>query len=172
MLKKIKKIFYYIYAKVDYAGFAKHIGVNIGKNCHIYGDTFHMFGSEPWAISLGDNVHITAGVLFITHDGGTLVCRHLIPDLEITAPIVVGNNVYIGTRSIIMPGVTIGNNCIIAAGSVVTKDVPDNSVWGGVPAKHIKTYEEYLKEVERRSLHLGHLKSKTKDKELRKIFKI
>jgi acetyltransferase-like isoleucine patch superfamily enzyme len=130
-----------------------------------------MFGTEPWCITLGNNVHITKEVLFITHDGGTLLFRNIIPDLEITAPIKVGNNVYIGVRSIIMPGVNIGNNCIIAAGSVVSKDVPDNSVVGGVPAKFIKTSDEYLEGIKKRSLHLGHLKGKDKDRELRSYFK-
>jgi acetyltransferase-like isoleucine patch superfamily enzyme len=55
-----------------------------------------------------------------------------------TAPIVIGNNVFIGARSIICKGVTIGDKSIIAAGSVVTHDVPPNQVWGGNPAKFIK----------------------------------
>lgn len=46
-----------------------------------------------------------------------------------------------------MPNVHIGKNCIIAAGNVVTKNVPDNEVWGGVPAKHITTMEEYSKKI-------------------------
>ena len=83
----------------------------------------------------------------MTHDGGILLFRHLVPDLENTAPIVVGDYVYIGVRSIIMPGVTIGNNCIIAAGSIVTKNVPNNSVYGGIPACFIKTTDEYLEGI-------------------------
>lgn len=172
--KKIQKIFKYlyysIYAKIDHLGYAKYIGVNIGEDCHIYGNPFDMFGTEPWCITIGDNVHITKEVLFITHDGGTLLFRNLIPDLEITAPIKVGNNVYIGVRSIILPGVTIGDNCIIAAGSIVTHNVPSNSVIGGVPAKKIKSIEEYLEGVKKRSLHLGHLKSEEKDRALKQYF--
>ncbi len=68
-----------------------------------------------------------------------------------------------------MPGVLIGNNVIIAAGSVVTRDIPDNSVVGGVPAKFIKTTDDYLEGIKKRSLHLGHLKGNEKDKELRKV---
>ena len=77
---------------------------------------------------------------------------------------------YIGVRSIILPGVHIGNNCIIAAGSVVSKDVPDNSVVGGVPARFIKTADEYLKGIKERNLHLGHLSGEEKDDALKKIF--
>lgn len=58
-----------------------------------------------------------------------------------TAPIVIKNGVWIGAAATIMPGVTIGENSIVAAGSVVTKDVPDNMVVGGVPAKIIKEIE-------------------------------
>ena len=166
----ISKFFLYLLAITNHEVFAKKVGVNMGKNVRIYGNPFNMFGSEPWCITLGNNVHITKDVLFITHDGGTLLFRHLFPDLEITAPIVIGDYVYIGVRSIIMPGVKVGNNCIIAAGSVITKDVPDNSVVGGVPAKFIKTIDEYLEGIKKNSLHLGHLKGKDKDKALRKYF--
>lgn len=159
---------------MSHVGYAKYRGVQMldgGKTVYIYGDPFSMFGTEPWCIRLGRNVHITRDVLFLNHDGGTLLFRHIIPDIEITKPIVVGDNVYIGARSIIMPGVTIGNNCIVAAGSVVTKDIPDNFVFGGVPAKLIKSTSEYFIKIEKESLHLGHLKGKEKDKELRKVIK-
>lgn len=170
-LKRIfNRIFRSIYAKINHAGYAKYIGVNMGKNIHIYGDPIDMFGSEPWCITLGNNVHITREVLFVTHDGGTLLYRNLHPDLEITARIVIGNNVYIGVRTIILPGVTIGDNCIVAAGSIVTKDVPSNTVVGGIPAKFIKTSDDYLKGALKKSLHLGHLKGKEKDLALRKHF--
>lgn len=56
-------------------------------------------------------------------------------------PVKIGNDVWIGGNCTILPGVTIGNNVVIAAGAVVTKDVPDNCVVGGVPAKIIKTIE-------------------------------
>jgi len=160
-----------LFALLNHVGYARWIGVNIlGSDIHIYGNPFSMFGTEPWIITLGNHVHITRDVLFVTHDGGTLLFRHLIPDLEVTAPIVVGNYVYIGVRSMIMPGVTIGDNCVIAAGSVVAKDIPDNSVVAGVPAKTIKTTDEYLKGLKERSLRVGHLKGKNKDVELKNIF--
>ncbi len=67
------------------------------------------FGSEPWIINIGDNVYITDGVKFITHDGGTLLFRDHVPDLEITKPITIGNNVYVGNDVIFLPGVTVGS---------------------------------------------------------------
>ncbi len=55
-----------------------------------------------------------------------------------TAPVVIGDDVWIGANAVILPGVTIGRHCVVAAGAVVTKDVPDNTLVGGVPAKVIK----------------------------------
>lgn len=60
---------------------------------------------------------------------------------EFGKPVKIGNNVWIGGRAVIVPGVTIGDNAVIAAGAVVTKDVPAGAVVGGNPAKIIKTIE-------------------------------
>jgi acetyltransferase-like isoleucine patch superfamily enzyme len=131
-----------------------------------------MFGSEPWLITLGDNVYITAGVQFITHDGGTLILRKDHPDLEWTAPITIGNDVYIGLRAVIMPGVNIGNRCIIGTGAVVTKDIPDNSVAVGVPARVIRTVDDYLESMLAKSLRCGHLTGEAKAQEIRRIYRV
>ena len=56
-----------------------------------------------------------------------------------TKPVVIGDDVWIGANAVILPGVTIGRHCVVAAGAVVTKDVPDNTLVGGVPAKVLKT---------------------------------
>lgn len=102
--------------------------------------------------------------------GGVLLFRNRVPDLEITKPIVIGNNVYIGNNVIILPGVTIGNNVIIGAGAVVSKSIPDNSVAVGVPARVIKTTDEYFKKIQNESLHLGHLKGVEKDRALMEYY--
>lgn len=176
MIKKIwnlyKKFRESQFAATHSQEYAKSIGVIMKGRVYFHTTPINMFGSEPWMITLGDNVHITSEVRFITHDGGTLPLRREIPDLEITKPIVVGDNVFIGVRSMIMPGVHIGDRSIIAAGSVVTKDVPSNQVWGGVPARFIKTTDEYLEKLQKESLHLGHLKGEDKAKEIKKIYNI
>lgn len=168
----IRKIYRYLFqqiiGKINPIKYAKKIGVNMGKNIHIYGKV--SWGSEPWIITLGNNVHITDGVRFITHDGGTLLYRHLIPDLEITKPIILGSNVYVGNNVLFMPGVTIGNNVIIGAGAIVTKRIPDNSVAVGVPAKVIKTSDQYFEKIQKESLHLGNLKYEEKDDALKKYY--
>lgn len=152
--------------------YAKKIGVRVRGKFRIYGTSYSMFGTEPWLVSLGDNVHITMDVKFVCHDGGTLILRHKVPDLEITKPISIGDNVYIGVRAIILPGVSIGDNCVIGAGSIVTKDIPSNSVAVGCPARVVKTLNEYLEKIENESLHLGHLDGKTKASEIKKIYHI
>lgn len=149
--------------------YAACVGVNFEPGeLHLYGDI--NWGTEPWIITIGKNVHVTEGVKFITHDGGTLLYRHLVPDLEITKPIIVGNDVYIGNNVIILPGVTIGNNVVIGAGAIVSKDITDNSVAVGVPARVIKTADEYFEKIQRESLHLGHLKGQEKDKALMEYY--
>ena len=140
----------------------------MGEGIHIYGTV--QWSTEPWIITLGNDVHITDGVKFITHDGGTLLFRKYIPDLEITKPITVGSEVYIGNNVIIMPGVNIGNKVIIGAGAIVTKDIPDNSVAVGVPARVIKTADEYFDKLQKESIHLGHLKGREKDEALMEYY--
>lgn len=142
-------------------------GINF-KSFYVYGRV--EWGTEPWIITLGENVHITDGVKFLTHDGGTLLFRDKIPSLDITKPIKVGDNVYFGNNSIILPGVTIGNNVIIGAGAVVTKNIPDGVVVGGVPARVIKKIDDYFEKIKNESTGLGALKGKEKDIALRKFF--
>ncbi|MEN6317434.1 MAG: acyltransferase [Syntrophaceae bacterium] len=160
-----------LFAKMYPEKYAKMIGVNISGQLKIYGTSYAMFSTEPWLVTLGNNVHIVQETVFLTHDGGTLILRDKVPDLELTQPITVGDNVYIGLRCLIMMGVHIGNNVIVGAGSIVTKDIPDNSVAAGVPAKVIKTVDEYLDKAKINSLHLGHLYDEEKARELKKIFK-
>lgn len=90
--------------------------------------------------------------------------------MEITKPITIGNHVYIGNNVIILPGVNIGNNVIIGAGAVVSKDIPDNSVAVGVPARVIKSADDYFEKIKKESLHLGHLKGEEKDKKLKEYY--
>lgn len=164
-----RKLYKLIIGKIAPVNYAKKIGVNFEGEITIYGSVF--FGTEPWLITIGNGCHITDGVKFITHDGGTLLFRKEIPDLEITKPIKIGNECYIGNNAIILPGVTIGNKCIIGAGAIVSKDIPDKSVAVGVPARVIKTTDEYLEKIKTESLHLGHLKGKDKDEALMNYYK-
>lgn len=169
IVKTFKKLFLKIFQRIAPIKYAKYIGVNCyPESLHIYGKVY--WNTEPWLITLGEDVYITDGVKFITHDGGTLLFRRLIPDLEITKPIVVGKRVYIGNNVLILPGVKIGNNVVIGAGAVVTHDIPDDSVAAGIPARVIKSTDEYLEKIKIESLHLGHLSGAEKDKALREYY--
>lgn len=106
------------------------MGVKIGKGTIIYDSHWLMFSTKPWLVSIGDNCHIANGVKFQAHDGGTLAVQDKIKDFVVCGDIVVGNNVYIGERIMILPGVHIGDNVIIGCDSVVTKDIPSNTVVG------------------------------------------
>ena len=135
-----------VYAKTIAIEIARLQGVKVGKDCRFFSKEF---SSEPYLIEIGNHVTIASGVYFITHDGGTWVIRGLYEtykNCNILGRSKIGNNVFIGINSIIMPGVSIGDNCIIAAGSVVTKSFPSNSIIGGVPAKKIKNLDSYIED--------------------------
>lgn len=167
--KTYRKLYRMIVGKTNPIKYAKKIGVNMPKGkVHIYGNV--EWGTEPWLITIGENVYLTDGIKLINHDGGTLLFRKEVPDLEITRPITIGNDVYIGNNVLILPGVTIGNRVVIGAGAIVTKDIPDNSLAVGIPARVIKTADEYFMKLQCESLHLGHLSGEKKDKALMEYF--
>ena len=138
--RKIKKV---ILGKKKYA---MSLGVKMGDNIRIMDNV--SFGSEPYLVELKNDITISNSVEFITHDGGTWAFRDLpeYSDVIKYGRIKVGSHTFIGAHSIIMPGVTIGERCVIGAGSVVTKDIPDGVVACGVPAKIIKSTMEYAEQ--------------------------
>ena len=102
--------------------------------------------SDPELISFKDNVVVASNVTFITHDVSHLMLNNLSDEKYSynAAGIEVGSNVFIGANTTILPNVKIGNNVVIGACSVITKDIPDNSVVVGTPAHVIETFDEYL----------------------------
>ena len=160
------------FAKLYPVEYAKIVGVKMHGKVTIYGSSYLTFSAEPYLVTLGDNVFISLQVRFICHDGSTLPFRKQIPDLDIAKRITVGSNVFFGLGACILPGVTIGDNCIIAAYAVVTKDVPSGSIVGGNPARIIKTWDEYLEKARGDSLHIGHLYGREKVLAYKKIFGI
>ncbi|HQK69406.1 MAG TPA: acyltransferase [Bacteroidales bacterium] len=107
-------------------------GMKIGDNCFINNVNF---STEPYLIEIGDHVAIAAGTDFITHDGAIWCFRDEIENADVFGKIKIGNNVFIGNNCTILPGTTVGDNCIIGAGSVVRGNFPENSVIVGNPAK-------------------------------------
>lgn len=112
---------------------------DFGKNITIGEDVFinaccHF--QDHGGVTIGDGCQIGHNVVFATLNHGLALeeHRHTYP-----APIVLGRNVWVGSNTTILQGVTIGDNAVVAAGAVVTKDVAANTVVGGVPAKFIKS---------------------------------
>lgn len=118
--------------------YARRIGVSIGNECKI---KTRNFGSEPYLITIGNNVQITSGVKFFTH-GGNWIFRKEYPKFDTFGKILIGNNVYIGNNVLLMPGISIPNNTIVGAGSVVTKSFfKEGLIIAGNPAKVIGDVE-------------------------------
>ena len=89
--------------------------------------------------------------------------------LELTAPIITGNDIYVGLNTTIFPGAKSGNRCIVGADSVLKGEYPDNSVIAGVLARVIKSVDKYFEKEKINSLHFGHLNAKEKGKALKNI---
>lgn len=141
-IKSILRRILRLYLKqTDTVKWARFIGVNVGEHTTIASSV--IFSSEPYLITIGNYVQVTREVTFHTHGGGH-VLRDLIPDFDCFGRIVVEDNVYIGSNSIILPGITIGKGSLVAAGSVVTKSVRPRTVVGGNPAKELCTIEDYF----------------------------
>lgn len=115
------------------ATFGEHTTIGdrsgIGVNCELHGE-----------IHIGDDVMMAPECVFYT-------CNHATESIDIpmnkqgvtdSKPVTIGNDVWIGRRVMFMPGVSIGDHSVIAAGTIVTKSFPSNSVIGGVPSKLIK----------------------------------
>jgi len=125
--------------------YAEHIGVNIGDQCQI---STYKFGSEPYLISIGDRTRISRDVTFVTHDGSVWHHRTEVPDLDVFGKISIGSDSYIGPNTYILPGVEIGDHCIIGANSVVSRSIPNNSVAAGSPIKYLGTTTAFYKKME------------------------
>ena len=115
------------------------MGMTVGKNFNRLQGTI-LDPAHCWLITIGDNVTMAPRVHILCHDAST---KGFIGKTKI-GRVNIGNNVFIGAESVVLPGVTIGNNVIIGANSTVTRDVPDNCVVAGSPAKVICSLEDYL----------------------------
>jgi carbonic anhydrase/acetyltransferase-like protein (isoleucine patch superfamily) len=114
-------------------------GLIIGKNVYIFQDV-EIDPGYPFLIEIGDNCRISKGVTILAHDATAF------KDLGITrvAPVKVLEGSFIGQSAIILPGVTIGPKALVAAGSVVNRDIPEGKAAAGNPARPYSSYFEVL----------------------------
>jgi maltose O-acetyltransferase len=114
-------------------------GMRIGHNVFVGGGTI-LDPDFAFLISIGDDSIVSLGVIVLAHDASTR--RHI--GYSRVAPVTIGRRVFIGARSVVLPGVTIGDDAIIGAGSVVRRDVDPGMVVAGNPAQTVATTEEYI----------------------------
>lgn len=133
----------------------RRICYHIGENTRICNNDF---GAEPYMISIGNDVIVAAGVKFIEHDASFFnMCRYnrvSSKEYEKIGSIILRDNCFIGGYSILLQGTDVGENSVIAAGSVVNKKIPANEVWGGVPVHFIMSVEEYAKKIDEKNKKL------------------
>jgi maltose O-acetyltransferase len=121
-------------------------GLRMGRNVFVGGGTV-LDADFAHLIEIGDDTVISLGVMVLAHDASTR--RHL--GYSRVAPVRIGRRVFLGARAIVLPGVTIGDDAIVGAGSVVTRDVAPGTVVAGNPARPLTSTEQYL-EHHRREL--------------------
>lgn len=133
----------------------RSLGARIGDGTRFVGNA--NLGSEPYLVQIGKNCLVSSNVLFSTHDGSVKVLNGAGyfngENMDKIARIKVGDNCFLGNGCRLMGGVIIGDNVIIGAGSVVTKNIPSNTVAAGMPAKVICTIDEFYEKNKERGVY-------------------
>lgn len=153
--KMLKKLVYK--EKLDSESYIKYLrqqGAKIGKRVNIYAPNKTLIDmTRPWLIDIGDDVQITEGVTILTHGYDWSVLKGVYGEvLGSSGGVKIGNNVFIGMKTTILKGVHIGNNVIVGANSLVNKDIPDNCVVAGNPAKVIMSLDQYYEKRKKEQL--------------------
>ena len=160
---KIAKKIYRMLTKRNEVTKLRKKGIRIGDNFNMYNVSFD--NGHPHLISIGDNVTLT-NCRILVHDGTTKKAL----GYSRIGRVEIGNNVFVGAGAIILPNVKLGNNVIIGAGCVVARDVPDDSVMVGNPAKRIGSYWEYVEKnkelMKNTTVYETHWKQKSEEEKL------
>lgn len=147
----IKKIIYKLLYSVSllrnkwYIKYLRNKGICIGSGCVFRNrGTIRVDTTRPSLVTIGNNVDFNRNFQLLTHDYTTSVfVRKYYSFINSSGRVNIGNNIVFGTDVIVLKGVTIGDNCIIGAGSIVSKSIPSNSVADGRPAKVICSVDDF-----------------------------
>lgn len=143
---------------IRYTKLLAHYGVDICPfgDCGFIATSVVFDRFDYTRIHIGRNVYLTHDVVLLVHDLSAVTafnaCGEVIDKGSFRNPadIYIGNNVFIGVRSVILPGTTIGDNVVIGVGSIVKGHIPSNTVWAGNPARMIETTQEYWEKLNTR----------------------
>jgi acetyltransferase-like isoleucine patch superfamily enzyme len=138
-----------LYNEYTIAEYFRRQGARIGPGVRLL---VRNLGSEPYLVSIGENTLVSNEVFFVTHDGATWVFRRSDPSVNRFGRIDIGANVFVGARTILLPGTSIGDRTIIGAGSVVRGSIPSGVVAAGVPARVIGSVEDFERRARQESL--------------------
>lgn len=144
IISKIKEI-WRLRSSDSYIAYLRKKGISIGEGTYIQAPKHtDIDDTRPSLVTIGKNCFINKFFEIHTHDWVSHIFLHSGRELiNSSGRVTIGNNVAFGRHVMVLKGVTIGDNCFIGAGSIVTKDIPSNSIAVGVPAKVVMSLEEY-----------------------------